>query len=74
MPKSVTIHIQNPTLNQATSETIASVQKMAGHTSRYISLWKMIKSIVEGTIPDIEWIQKRCNDVLNVKGFSDVDF
>ena len=32
------------------------------------------KSIVEGTAPDKEWIRKRCIDVLNVKGFSDVDF
>lgn len=32
------------------------------------------KSIVEGAAPDIEWIQERCVDVLNVKGFSDVDF
>lgn len=32
------------------------------------------KDIVKGTPPHVEWIKTRCDNVLNVQGFSDVDF
>lgn len=46
-------------------------QVMINDLNRLIS---NAEAIVAGTVPDTAWIKQRCDDILAVKGFSDVNF